>query len=459
MNFPSATILTINGAATVNGTVNGATGILKTNKNPSVIDGNGTINSKVTIQQPTSIAATANITTTAIVTLANTLTITSGGILTATEIDSNAKTVANNGTVNLSGNYLRTGGTAIWTQGANSVLNIGGAFTPAANITLNASASGNTINYNGASQTPDTALYANLIFSGSGTVSIVNGVSVSGNLSIAPAGSVVASIGSGLNISVGTLTTGGLGTINGTWGSTASAAANQEDAYFAATTGMLSVATDTRGAQAALTAVAMPATVVYGSTSMLSSTGGSGTGTVTFSVGASTGCSITGGTTLNVIDAGGTCSVTATKAGDKHYNQAISAALPVTLIKKNITVAASASSKIYGEADPAFTYVSSDVSATFSGALSRAAGETPGVYVMTIGSLAVVGNNYNIATFVPADFTIFAAPTAALSLNHPGNMNTGTRLGYIVSRQDQYGNPTSASSMVVYLQSSSTSTA
>ena len=50
--------------------------------------------------------------------------------------------------------------------------------------------------------------------------------------------------------------------------------------------------------QDALTVVATPATVTYGSTSTLSITGGSGTGSVTYSAGASTGCSVTGSTPL-----------------------------------------------------------------------------------------------------------------------------------------------------------------
>lgn len=89
--------------------------------------------------------------------------------------------------------------------------------------------------------------------------------------------------------------------------------------------------------QAALTAVSTPSSVTYGSTSTLSSTGGSGTGTVTFSHGASTGCSVTG-TTLSVTDASGTCEVTATKAADNNYNAATSAALTVTLVKATPTV-------------------------------------------------------------------------------------------------------------------------
>ncbi|MFZ1538980.1 MAG: choice-of-anchor Q domain-containing protein, partial [Chromatiaceae bacterium] len=70
-----------------------------------------------------------------------------------------------------------------------------------------------------------------------------------------------------------------------------------------------------KGTQAALTVVATPSTVPYGTTSALTTTGGNGTGAVTYSAGTSTGCSITG-STLSVIDASGSCNITATKAAD-----------------------------------------------------------------------------------------------------------------------------------------------
>ena len=63
-------------------------------------------------------------------------------------------------------------------------------------------------------------------------------------------------------------------------------------------------------------------------------------------------------------------------------------------------------SKIYGAADPTFTYTPSDPSVTFTGALSRAPGENVGAYAITLGTLSA-GSNYAI-TFVPANFTITA---------------------------------------------------
>src|SRR5204863_5395633 len=55
---------------------------------------------------------------------------------------------------------------------------------------------------------------------------------------------------------------------------------------------------------------------------------------LTFSHGISTGCAVSG-TTLSVSDVGGTCSITATMAGNNNYNPVTSAALGVGLSKAN----------------------------------------------------------------------------------------------------------------------------
>lgn len=91
--------------------------------------------------------------------------------------------------------------------------------------------------------------------------------------------------------------------------------------------------------QSALIVSANPSTVIYGNTSTLSTTGGSGTGAVTYSAGASTGCSVSGNTlSVTNVDASGTCSVTATKAADANYNEATSAALTVNLEPASATM-------------------------------------------------------------------------------------------------------------------------
>ena len=72
-----------------------------------------------------------------------------------------------------------------------------------------------------------------------------------------------------------------------------------------------------------ITAVATPSTIATGATSALSTTGGSGTGAVTYAVTTgSTNCSVNGSTLTAT--AVGTCVVTATKAADSTYLSATS---------------------------------------------------------------------------------------------------------------------------------------
>ncbi|MFH1843872.1 MAG: S8 family serine peptidase, partial [bacterium] len=88
-----------------------------------------------------------------------------------------------------------------------------------------------------------------------------------------------------------------------------------------------------------------------------------------------------------------------------------SAAIDQTIDAKPVTVTADAKSKVYGDPDPALTYASSDPSATFSGALTRAPGETVAgsPYAITQGTLLGTGN-YTIGSFVGANFTITPKP-------------------------------------------------
>ncbi len=87
-----------------------------------------------------------------------------------------------------------------------------------------------------------------------------------------------------------------------------------------------------------------------------------------------------------------------------------------TITAMPITVTANAGqTKVYGAADPlAFTYTTvptgilpNGETVSFTGALSRVAGENVGLHAITQGNLA--NANYDI-TFVPADFTITAMP-------------------------------------------------
>ncbi len=75
---------------------------------------------------------------------------------------------------------------------------------------------------------------------------------------------------------------------------------------------------------------------------------------------------------------------------------------------------------------------------------------------VTLGLSDTQGTGLNVSS--TAAITFEPGPLAKFALNHPGNMNTGTRLGFTLAREDQYGNFVTASNTVAYLYTSSTST-
>jgi hypothetical protein len=99
------------------------------------------------------------------------------------------------------------------------------------------------VNYTGTgTQAVKAVAFSNLTLSGSGAKSIVSGTSVTGTLSIAPTGSATASVGTGLNIPVGSLLLAGVDCINGTWGyGPNSPPYHKNQTYFANTTGYVTV--------------------------------------------------------------------------------------------------------------------------------------------------------------------------------------------------------------------------
>jgi len=120
-----------------------------------------------------------------------------------------------------------------------------------------------------------------------------------------------------------------------------------------------------------------------------------------------------------------------------------------TITAKPITVTADAGkTKVYGSADPAFTYTVSEILANgnnFTGALSRATGENVGLYAINPGTLSA-GANYNIS-FVSKDFTVTQkalsvnAPTLTTSKTYNGStvasVTAGTLLGRVTGDESK----------------------
>jgi hypothetical protein len=87
----------------------------------------------------------------------------------------------------------------------------------------------------------------------------------------------------------------------------------------------------------------------------------------------------------------------------------------LSITARDLTVTADAKSKIYGNSDPALTYMhgalyNGDTNSVFTGALTRAAGENVGTYAISQGTLTA-GSNYNIL-FMGANLTITPRPAA-----------------------------------------------
>ncbi|MDD5571284.1 MAG: T9SS type A sorting domain-containing protein [Bacteroidales bacterium] len=172
-------------------------------------------------------------------TFTNNGTISVSGTIT---IGNNVTTFNNNGTFTIAD--LSLGNANLnWTNGTNSTLNISGTITNPSRFVLTATASGNTVNYNGAAQAVKAVNYYNLTLSGSGDKTFSVAETISGTLSIN--GTAKAALAVATNSTANELILGGVGEAAGTWGSTNSIATNKNDTYFALSTGYVTVSTTT----------------------------------------------------------------------------------------------------------------------------------------------------------------------------------------------------------------------
>jgi len=196
-------------------------------------------------------------------------------------------------------------------------------------------------------------------------------------------------------------------------------------------------------AQAALTLSSTAGT--YGTTLRLTTTGGSGTGAVTYATGTS-GCNITNTDSLTVTSAL-TCSVTATKAASSNHSDMASSATNVVFAARPITIKAAAKTATYtgssvsvsnsysitsgtlvgSETFTALTYTYSSGSYSTSQTAPIIAGGytiTPSAASFSVGS----ASNYNI-TYETATLTINKANQSALTITtSTGKYGTPLRL-------------------------------
>lgn len=112
---------------------------------------------------------------------------------------------------------------------------------------------------------------------------------------------------------------------------------------------------------------------------------------------------------------------------DLHYNTA-----NFTVNPKSITATADEMSKEFADVDPTFTFsatglvLGQSTSTVFSGALTRAAGETVGDYAIGQGTLAA-NSNYSLSSFTGSTFHIVdtTGPVITITGSNPVNHVTG----------------------------------
>jgi large repetitive protein len=232
-------------------------------------------------------------------------------------------------------------------------------------------------------------------------------------------GAITYSVGASTACSVSGATlsiTSGTGTCSVT-------ATKAADANYNSTTSVAATVTVQLATQAALTVnVASPA--AYNMQQTLTTTGGSGTGAITYSVGASTACSVSGAT-LSITSGTGTCSVTATKAADANYSSTTSTAASVTVQPANQTITFTPASPVTYGISPITLSATGGASGnpvTFSLVSGPAMLSGTTLTVTGIGTINLTANqagnaNYSAATPVSQSIVVNQAPLTVAANN------------------------------------------
>lgn len=161
--------------------------------------------------------------------------------------------------------------------------------------------------------------------------------------------------------------------------------------------------------------------------------------TVVFTSASQSVCTTSGtsGSTITLLNVG-TCVINANQIGDSNIAPASQVSQNFTVNARAITVTADAKTKVYGAADPTFTYTITTGSLVLgdviTGALTRAAGTDVGDYQIQQGALTTATNPKYAITFVSADLTITRAtpvlvltyPNSNVAILRPGAVDTPT---------------------------------
>ncbi|MBK7393837.1 MAG: Ig-like domain repeat protein [Chloracidobacterium sp.] len=239
-----------------------------------------------------------------------------------------------------------------------------------------------------------------------------------------------------------TLASGGTGTNAGSYAATVDCAVSS--GYVAATGLSAGNFVINPASQSTLT-VNDPGTVIYGSTPQLATTGGSGTGAITFSHGASTGCTVTSGGVLTVTNPNNSCSVTASKAADTNYLIATSAARTITLAKATPTASATPLTATYdgGQKSTVASCLGGGTASNLRYDGSTTAPTNAGSYPLLVDCAA--STNYNAATNLTAGTFVINPVTPTVTVTVGSYTYNGSEQGpdaYTTSPTGDTGAPT-----------------
>jgi len=175
----------------------------------------------------------------------------------------------------------------------------------------------------------------------------------------------------------------------------------------------------------------------YGQVLTLQTSGGSGTGTVTFTVGSGSACSLNGTTdSLTLGSVGSACTVTASKAADTSYNAISSAATTITTTQStqsalNITTTTVTYGQTLTLAASGGTVAGTPTYSVVSGTCTISSGVlTPGDAGSTCDiSATLAGNtNYQAVTSSTTSITVNRANQASVSFSSASSLTYGDTL-------------------------------
>jgi hypothetical protein len=332
-------------------------------------------------------------------------------------------------------NNLQTSGSGTKTLGGAIILN--GGLTIGSGTTLTVSASNYGISVAGGWSNGGTFTYGTgtVTFNGSSAQSIGGSTTTTFYNVVINAGASL-SLANGITFPVHALTIAGLAKASGTWGSSSSTATYKNDTYFAATSGMLSVATGSAPAPTStvvtLTTGSNPSTYGDSLTFTATVTGTAPTtptGTVTFKDGATTlgtgtlsgsGASATATFTTNMLSAGIHATITAVYGGDVNYATQTSGSLSQTVNARAVQLSGT---RVYDGTTEAASgiltignIVGSD-NVTLSGSATLASKNAGPQAVSTRTVTRVQSANGAVGTSAASSFTVtVTAPTSGNTL-------------------------------------------